>query len=135
MMIAMIASKLGDVALIVINGAAVLVAIALLVLVVGKRFRGADLKMGPLEVQLSTIQEQIEQVNKAVNNVPANTPTLVTRVGRTEEILRHLLVSVRIIAEHVGAELPELRDEDDDRRLDPNYHVDDRHAKKGEVHE
>ena len=128
----MFASILGDVGNLVLYGAAAIISISVLVLVAGRRFRNGELKLGPLEMKLGVIEDQIrsvasvaEQVNRAVNQVPPHMPTLVNRVARIEEINRHLLLSVRMIAGHVGADIPPLREPDDDRRsVPPDAHRD-----------
>lgn len=115
----MLASRLGDIAQIVLYGAVALAALALLLLVITRQFRGAQLEAGPFKAQLDGIDEKLDAVNQAVNNVPPNMPTLVARVARIEEINRHLLMSVRIIAGHVGAHIPPLREPEDERRNEP----------------
>lgn len=127
----LVASRLGDVAQIVLYGAVALVAVALLILVINRRFSAAQFKAGPFEAKLDSIESQLkavatatDQVNKAVNQVPPNMPTLVARVARIEEINRHLLLSVRIIAGHVGAHIPPLRESYDERRSESHHEGD-----------
>lgn len=73
----------------------------------------ASQRSGRAETQLEVVTEQVQAVNKAVNNVPTDHPTLVQRVGilerRYDAYGRWIHDSLTAIGGQLGVELPDRR--------------------------
>jgi len=63
-----------------------------------------NVKFGPMMMET---HKAVKEINKAVNNVPAGAPTLVTRVQRLERSQQWQCDAVGAIADHVGVDLPD----------------------------
>jgi hypothetical protein len=103
----MVGSQISDSALVVTAVAALVLAVAALVLVVRRGLQAFSVRgPGGIEARLEAVHHDVRQINKAVNQVPANTPPLVDRVQVMERKQDYQLLALRMIAAHVGANLP-----------------------------
>lgn len=98
-MIATVAEVLHEVALLVGAIGGLVFVIFTVWAVVRRPWRTMNAKFGKLEISL-------DQVNRAVNHVPAGTPTLVARVGSLEKGQAWERDALTLIADNVGVDLP-----------------------------
>lgn len=71
--------------------------------------RGVLIKMGSIQIDLGTLDKQLQCVNKAVNNVAEGEPTLIQRVtamdarlAKSAEVLDNTLIRVENLDDRVS---------------------------------
>jgi hypothetical protein len=101
-------SQISDSALVVTAAAFLVVAVSALVLVLRRGLQSVKVKGPGIEATLEAVHLEVQQINKAVNNVPLTMPPLVDRVWVIERKQDYQLVALQMIASHVGAELPAI---------------------------
>ncbi len=96
-----------------IGAAALVLAVAILLLVWRRGLRSVNVRFGNVEAQLSAVQADttevkaaVDKVNRAVNQVPPGTPTLVERVSVLETMQAWKITALQLIADQVGVRLP-----------------------------
>lgn len=105
---------MADAAQVIAAVALLILAAAAFVLVWRRGFQSAHVELGPVKADLEAtrrtvekVAEHTEQINRAVNNVPAGTPSLPERLNELEQMARWTVMAMRVVGAHTGASLPE----------------------------
>lgn len=105
----MIAAVILDLSVLV---AAMATAVVVVTMTIRKQFGAFSVRAGSMEAKLTAMSQSVEQINTAVNHVPAGTPTLVSRVAETEKRMERMEEhqhwerrALQGIATHVGVEV------------------------------
>ena len=87
--------------------AGLIIAVSVAVVVWRRQWRTISASFGDMKVTLDQASGQIEQINKAVNNVPDGEHTLVQRVAALEagQLWEHS--ALHVIAGQIGVSLPQ----------------------------
>jgi hypothetical protein len=108
----MFASLVSDSGWVVAAVAGLVLAVAVLILIARRGLQAFTLKGPGVEARLEAVARDVRQINRAVNQVPSNTPPLIERVQVMERKQNYQLIALQAIAAHVGAELPEPPEDD-----------------------
>jgi uncharacterized protein YoxC len=106
----MSSSALADGAMFIASIAILCIGMAALLLVWRRAFQRVTVKAGSMEASLEAVKKSVEQINTAVNHVPAGSPTLVQRVTDTETKIDYLVRAVEAIGQHVGCSLEKAKE-------------------------
>jgi hypothetical protein len=90
--------------------AVLLIGMAALLLVWRRGFQRVTVRAGSMEASLEAVKKGVEQINTAVNHVPAGSATLVERVTHTEAKVDYLVRAVEAVGQHVGCRLDHLKE-------------------------
>lgn len=133
----MIAGIISDVSLLLSASALVVLAITAAMLVYRRTFKSFDAKLGAMQVSLQAVDrvaqetgKKIEGIEKSVNNVGANAPTLIQRVKGLETTCSNLAqrcariernqekeqIALAHIAENIGVTIHDRRESEDSEK-------------------